>query len=621
MTARKIKSKGLFFREFNLNREAVNEEARTVELSFSSETQEVERWYGVEILDHSPSSVRMGRLQNGGPLLFLHDMRQHIGVVEEGKIEKRRGKAIVRFGNSPLADEKFRDVLDGILTKVSIGYRVFKLVLEERNDDAPDVHRAVDWEPYEISLLPVAADDSVGVGRSAGDDFEIEIEDKTMEPEIEDVPGDANRGAGTGNQPVAPAVVPEKQVDVRAIENKVNDAQLKRIAGLEEMGERYKSYGGEELAREFIKTGKTVDQLRTAILERLPTQENTGSGDMPDTRLDLSAREMKDYSLMRAINAVVAAKNGDTKAMRKAAFEMDCSRELGERLDRDARGFFVPIDIMAQRVMDATNGADLIATEHMGDMYINALRPKSIVMSLGATVMDGLEGNVDIPRELGTPTFGWIGDDDDAPMSEGSYGSLKMSPKTLAGAVPMSRRLLKQSSPSVERLIHNSLLKGAALGVDLGILAGTGTNNQPMGIVNLDGVNIQTIATPGQPTWSELVGFESKVAADEALEGRLAYATTSGVRGNLKTTPKDAGSGLFLMDGKEANGHSVTVSNQLAANRIIFGNWADVYVGFWGVIDVNPDMATKAGSGGMILRVFQDADVGVGHAESFCLNG
>lgn len=619
MPLRKISSKGPMYRSFELDRSAINEEDRTVELSFSSETQDVERWFGIEILDHSPASVRLARLKNSGPLLFLHNMRDHIGVIEEVSIEKLKGKALVRFGTSPLAEEKFQDVKDGVLVHVSFGYRVFKMVLEERGDDTPDIYRVIDWEPYEISLLPVPADIDVGVGRAAGESFDIEIEDRTM-PEENKGGAPDNQTRGVETPPVQAAPIAAPAVDVRVIENAAVTADRQRVADITAMGERFKKYGARDLVAEHTIKDTTVEQFRAIIMERLPTEDKAGSGEQPaDTRLDLSARDIDNYSLLRALRGVIAVRKGDAKGMKEAGFELECSRELSERLGRDANGIFIPIDVMS-RVMNATNNADLIGTQHMGDMFIDTLRPMSVVMGLGVTVMDGLEGNLEIPRALSNPTFGWIGDDDDAGLSDGGTGLIKMAPKTLAGGVPMSRRLLKQSSPSVERVITNALLKGAALGVDLAVLAGTGTNNEPLGVSNISGINTQAVAAPGSPTWAELVGFESTIAADNALEGSLAYVTTSGVRGNLKTTKKDAGSGIFLLENGEANGHKLAMSNQLAANTILFGNWADAYVGFWGVIDVNPDMAAKASSGGMILRVFQDADVSIGHAESFCKN-
>lgn len=618
MATRKIKCDKPLQRSFMLNRGAINEEERTVELSFSSETRDVERWFGIEILDHSPNSVRLDRMRANGPLLFNHDWDAHLGAVQDIRIENRRGKAVVRFGNSKFADEKFRDVIDGVLTAVSFTYRVIKMVLEEESEDGPNVYRAIDWEPLELSLVTVPADISVGVGRAAGESFEIEVEDNTMpEENINEGGAQNNRGAETNHIDPAPAA-PSRA----AIENEVREKEQKRVADLLSMGTRFAQYGARELAEEYIAKGKTPEELQRAILERLPGEEErgTGQGDVPgDTHLDLSARDLKNYSLMRAITAVVAARNGDHKAMKHAEFEMECSRELGDRLGREARGFFVPLDVVT-RVMDATANSDLIATDHMADMFIDTLRPRSVAMQMGITVMDGLEGNLELPKAISNPTFSWVGDDDDAPLSDQDTGLVKMAPKTLAGGVPMSRRLLKQSSPSVERVVHNALLKGAALGVDYGILAGTGTNNQPLGIFNMDGVNTQAVATPGSPTWDEAVGFKTKVAADNALEGKLGFVTNSTVQGNLETTKKDAGSGIFLLENGKLAGYNVGISNQLGANKIAFGNWEDVYAGFWGVIDVNPDTATKAGSGGLILRVFQDADVGIGHAESFCIN-
>jgi HK97 family phage major capsid protein len=622
--AKTINSKELLQRNFLLKRETVNEEERTVELSFSSETEEVERWFGVEILDHSASSVRLARLSNSGPLLFLHNWDRHIGVIDGVKIESRRGKAVVRFGNSTYAEEKFRDVMDGVLVHVSIGYRVYKMVLEQVNDDGVDVYRAIDWEPYEISLLPVAADTSVGVGRAAAFDFEIEIEERTMDPEEET--------GGTETQTRAAPTETPTPVNVQEVRNSAREAERTRVADIMSMSTRFAQYGARELADDFIKSDKSPDEFRKAILDNLVDESRAGTGEAV-ADLGLSDKETRSYSLFKAIRAVVAAKEGDTTYMKKeAAFEMDCSREISERLDRDPKGFFVPLDIMVSakrqmqiqmqgRALNASNAADLIATEHMDGMFIDALRPNSVVMGLGATVIDGLTGNLEIPRELLTPTFYWLGDDDDVPDSQGSVGMIKMSPKTLAGAVPMSRRLLKQSSLSVEGMVQNALLRGAALGIDIGSLKGSGTNNQPLGAWNHTGVNTQTVATPGKPTWAELVGFETAIDADDALQGKLGYVSTAAVRGNLKTTPKDAGSGLFLMnENGEANGHPLSVTSQLAANDMAFGNWQDLIIGMWGVLDVNPDTATKAKSGGLVLRVFQDADTSIGHPESFCIN-
>jgi len=134
----------VYERPTEVRKESINEEKRTVELSFSSE-EPADRFFGTEILDHDKKSVRMARLNDGAPLLMNHDIDQHIGTVEHARISTDKiGRATVRCSKNKLADEKFVDVQDEILTKTSVRYRIHKLVLTEKNDDHP-TFRAMSW--------------------------------------------------------------------------------------------------------------------------------------------------------------------------------------------------------------------------------------------------------------------------------------------------------------------------------------------------------------------------------------------------------------------------------------------------------------------------------------------
>lgn len=151
-------------RSFDLNRASINEEARTVDVIFSTETDQVERYFGREILDHSPTSVRLDRLNNSAPLLLEHNSRNQIGVIESAAISERQGIATVRFSRSEEAEEIFQDIKDGIRSKVSVGYRVHGLVLESTDSKSGmDTYRITDWEPFEISVVAIPADDSATV--------------------------------------------------------------------------------------------------------------------------------------------------------------------------------------------------------------------------------------------------------------------------------------------------------------------------------------------------------------------------------------------------------------------------------------------------------------------------
>ena len=171
------------FRELAFSREAVNVEARTVEIAWASEVP-YERWWGVEILDCGADSIRLARMQNKASLLFNHNWDRLIGVVEQVSIGADKVcRAVVRFGKGADADQHFQDVVDGILTKVSVGYMIHKMVLEESGDDVDSVYRITDWEPFEVSMVTVPADDSVGLGRNMRSEDDSKADDEKSDDE------------------------------------------------------------------------------------------------------------------------------------------------------------------------------------------------------------------------------------------------------------------------------------------------------------------------------------------------------------------------------------------------------------------------------------------------------
>lgn len=101
-------------RAFTVDRATINTEARTVQLAFASETP-YERFWGVEILDCTPTAMRAGRLNSGANLLLEHCPDDVVGVVESVTVGADRvARAVVRFGKSADATEVFQDVVDGI---------------------------------------------------------------------------------------------------------------------------------------------------------------------------------------------------------------------------------------------------------------------------------------------------------------------------------------------------------------------------------------------------------------------------------------------------------------------------------------------------------------------------
>ena len=614
-----MKPKNMVTRDFKLETRAIDDENRKIEFSFSSETP-VERFFGFEILDHKPASVRLGRLNDGGPLLLDHNARDssHIGIVESATIADSRGKAVARFASTPEADRVFDMVKDGIKRNVSVGYRVHRVVLEESTDSGPDTYRVIDWEPIELSLVTMGADNSVGIGRDSESEYPYHLirELETMKTQTQETA-----------QPTEPTVQP--QVDVRAIEN---EARAKVIREERERSKNINAIialnrGNKEVADlgyQCLEDGVSLQEFQSRVIPLLARAKPLPLENDPVTRLGMEKKQIRDFSILRIVRAIVAAQQEGTNPEKIAPFELECSRAIADKLNRNPRGFFVPFDVQEGSVwgravpMDTSENADLVATEHLAANFIDVLKATAIVIRAGAQTLPGLEGNVDIPAFLTASAFGWLAEDADSANTEPTTGTVSLTPKTVSGSVPITRRLLKQSAPSVEMLVRNDLITGAALAIDAGALQGPGTGNAPLGAYNQTGINTVIVNPAGTPTWGELVDFETKVATDNALRGSLRYMVTPAVAGFCKTTAKDAGSGLFLMSGGEINGYVTEITTQMPADGILFGNFNDILIGFWGVLDINVDVATKAASGGIVLRAFQDVDVAVRHAVSFC---
>jgi hypothetical protein len=155
----------------------VNKEARTVDLIFSTGAA-VDRmdWYSGkryrEVLSMDPAHVRLDRLNAGAPLLDAHSaysVGDVLGAVEpdSARIENKQGIATVRFSKRDSVEPIFGDVVDGIIRNVSVGYRVYKFVEDTPKDGGIPTRTAIDWEPFEVSMVPMPAD--VGARVRSGD--------------------------------------------------------------------------------------------------------------------------------------------------------------------------------------------------------------------------------------------------------------------------------------------------------------------------------------------------------------------------------------------------------------------------------------------------------------------
>ena len=583
------------YRTIDLSRaDHIDEKNRRVRVGVSSESP-VDRSFGREVLGHRAEDIDMEFMSSGtAPFLLDHDMTKQIGVIEEFKLDEtaKRTIAVVRFGKSALAREVFEDVKDGIRMNISVGYKINKM--ERVSDDKGDYYRA-NWTPLEVSSVAVPADQSkaVGVGRSETNlNFKQEIK---MEKEIK--------------QDINLDEVRSKTVEEAKAEFKRNSKEIIDLAV---------RHNKRDLADKAISEGISVEEFRGVLLENIANDKPLET----PSDIGMTAKEVKRFSVVKALRAL--ANPTDRKAQADAAFEFECSEEAARQNRTTAQGIMLPADVLAQwgrRDLNSSNDSTLIPQDFKGGDFIDVLRNQSSVMAAGATMLRGLQGSVVIPKKTAASSGGWIATEGNAASeSEFTSGSVTMSPKVIGAYTDVTRLLLQQSSLDIENLIRDDLTQSIAIAIDLGALAGSGSSGQPTGVKNTSGVNTTTFAA-ANPTFAEIVGMESAVAADNALLGNLSYICKPADYGTLKTTSKDSGSGQFVVepDGR-MNGYNVVRSNQVTSGDFYFGNFGDLLIGMYGSLDITVDPYSLSNTGSIRIVALQTVDVAVRHAVSFCVS-
>jgi HK97 family phage major capsid protein/HK97 family phage prohead protease len=596
-------------------------EDRTFEFPFSSEYP-VARYFGNEVLSHDGAAADLSRLNDGAPLLFNHNPDKVVGVVERAWIDgkDKRGYAKVRFSRNPFAKEVLADVQDGILRGISFGYAIDKM--EERAGDFV----ATKWSPHEISVVSIPADPTIGIGRSLlsetsvqpeivqGSEPIIESEAPVAPTEVE-TQRDQCPAAETASTPVP---VMENTPDLEVIRSEAAEAERTRIAAINALGEKHQM---QDLARELIDGGRSLDDARAAVLDKLgstPMDQQIRSTDITTNDVGLSDKETKRFSFVRALNFL--ANPGDASARRAAEFEIEVGRAAASKYERSSNGIVVPNEVLRRDLTAGlpSGGGNLVADELLAGSFIDLLRNRLALAGAGVTMLTGLQGNISIPRQSSASTAYWVGENVSPTESQQAVDQVNMTPKTVGAFVDYSRRLLLQSSIDVEGMVRNDLTRVIALELDRAGIYGTGSSNQPLGLTNTTGIGSQTITTYG--TFDEYIGMETDVATANADAGSLRYIINAAARGALKSTAKSASAVAagFVFENGEINGYPAIVSNQLQNNDALFGDFSMMIMGMWSGLDLTVDPYAGATAGTVRIIALQDVDFAVKQPAAFC---
>ncbi|MEL6586752.1 MAG: phage major capsid protein, partial [Pseudomonadota bacterium] len=431
---------------------------RRVTLTFSSETP-VLRMFGFEVLGHGEGEVDMVRLASGkAPLLtdHRHSIDAQVGVVESAKIEGTEGRATVRFGKSARASEILARVRDGEVSGVSVGYEILSLARVGEKDGEP-ILRAK-WRPFEITLCPVPADATVGVGRDGspeGREIHLKIEGSDMPKDTIDT----TPAPETGTRDKAPAQ-PAPTYDPKA-----ERARVKEIRAL---GRKFKVE--DDKVDAALEGDTSVAAFQRQILDDMGSTEAEATRSK-NAAIGLTDKETRSFSLLKAVRFL--ANPTDKRAREEAAFEIEASEAAQDQLGRDAKGLLVPSDVLthqafgrSQNVSTPTKGGNLVAKDYLEGSFIGLLRKRAALTRLGVRTLTGLDGNVAIPRQIGGGTAYWLGEGGAPTESDLDFNLLNTTPHTLGAAVPITRRAMIQATPDMESLVRDDLIRVMALEID-----------------------------------------------------------------------------------------------------------------------------------------------------------
>lgn len=608
-------------RSMQLRADAYDAKKRTVRLSISSETP-VDRWFGTEILDHDAGSVRLGRMNDGANVLFNHRSDDVVGVVEKAWVEDKRLHAEIRIARTARGEEISTLIEDGILRNVSIGYRIHEITENVKKEE----YRATDWEPYELSLVSIPADPTVGIGRSHDASLEREVivhRNAEQESAVQPPRGTSERSLEMTTVKVESNAPAGETAESKAANLSAVEVEAKRKQAIRNLCKANKI--DERTQEQWIASGADMHEVAEGILQVMVERGKDQKTSL--ARLDLSRNDLQKYSLMRALRAA------QNKSWDKAGFELECNKAISQRMNRLPRAessFFVPLDVLMADIpvtgkrdmtVAGVSGSNyLVATENQAGSFIDLLRNTSVALRMGVTRLAGLQGNVTIPKMSAGNTAYWLADENtQITESQPTIGQLALSPKNVAALTELSHQLMQQSSPDAEALVLSSIARDIALAVDVGVLRGSGNSGQPTGIVNTGSIGSVTgtsLAAAG------VLGFQSDVAEANALMPGCGYVTTPAVAALLMARPELPSTGTErlwrgnMMQGSLFDFPAMS-SAQMAAATMLFGWWPSVILAEWGVLELMTNPFSDFTRGLTAVRGWYTCDVGVRYPGGF----
>jgi HK97 family phage major capsid protein/HK97 family phage prohead protease len=589
-------------RQFGQLRKSDNDD-RTIEFIFSTSAKDRHR----TVLNKD--GWELDNFNNNGIAGYMHDVYGD-GILAKPDPDDVIGKARawvdgdnligeITFEPADLnekADKIYRKIQFGSLNAVSVGF-IEKGQGEMKGGDDPTYHFA-GQELLEISVVNIPSNPEALKARSMKE-WDNFYKSKTSDLTTEVVNNNLNNNT-----------MAEEKVDglTNEMTHKV-EVEMKTDKFDEAVG----------------KLTESVERIEKSI-EDMNIPGPAGS--------NFSEQDEKDYRKFSYRKMIMEAAAGKLTGLEKEMNE-EGKKELKDAgCTSDELAIAVPTMIHSRATLQATvdaAGGYAVPEDTLG--LIPTLRNKFAVGRAGATILSNLQGDIKFPRRASDSVAYWRSEGGLATQSDSTYEALTLSPNRLTAYSMFSRQFLRQSSFDVEAEVRDTLMYAHLNALETAVYTGSGTSNQPTGLF-ASSINDGDHGSNGTVlNWDNIVQLERMVADDNALDGSLAYITSSKAAGTMKVTLKSTYQGGYIWSMDQAladgslNGYDAYVSNNVPTNltrgtgsnltAVIFGNWKDLIIGQWGAMEfiVNPYSRDQYDE----IRITGVGyfDLGLRHVESF----
>jgi HK97 family phage major capsid protein len=351
---------------------------------------------------------------------------------------------------------------------------------------------------------------------------------------------------------------------------------------------------------------------------------------------DKDKKEIRNYKMGKALSALAEERKLDGL---EAEVNAEAIKERTEVKGAgfNSRGLYIPswlIQFEKRDVTIGTESGDIMQTT-LGSL-IPILAPKTVCAKLGVNFITGLTGDYQRPRVSGAPSFAWQTEQGASTETTPTFDNWKMTPKRVSAYLEWSNQAQIQASFGLEGELRKLLNQYLGIQWDSKALQGDGTSNTPTGILYTSGVGSVSFGATdgGAPTWAKMVEFQSDIETANAPDGAIAYVSTPVAKAKLMSTPRQSSGveGNFIMNNpNECIGYPFVSTNQMPAtlteggsgaalSGLIFGNFNEANIGFFGGLNLIYDNITGATTGTQRLYIEQFLDVKLNHPASFSVS-